>query len=57
MDRKWWTKHEKSKDYIVFPFAIVWEDWSPMYLQHTSVLTIHFLWWHLGFWFERKEKE
>ena len=53
MAKKWWMKHEKCKDYIVFPFAIVWEYNDPIYIRHTSKLTIHFLWWHWGFWFER----
>ena len=56
MDKKWWSKCEKCKDYIVFPFAISWQDREPFLIKHTSRLAIHFLWWHLGFWFERKEK-
>ena len=45
--------HSKDKGYIVLPFAIGWEDRDPFYIKHTSRLTIHFLWWHWAWWFER----
>lgn len=56
MDKKWWSRFEKNNDYIVFPLAITWQDSVPMYLKHISMISIHFLCWHFGFWFERKEK-
>lgn len=45
--------HNKDKDFIVFPIAFGWENRDPFYIKHTSRLTIHFLWWHWAWWFER----
>lgn len=54
MGKNRWRRFEKNKGYIVFPFAIVWEDSDPLRIYRTSKLTIHFLWWHWGFRFERE---
>ena len=57
MGKKRWSRFEKHKDYIVFPFTISWQNRDPMYIRHTSILGIHFLWWHWGWWFERGTTE
>ena len=52
-NKKWWSRYETGKGCIVFPFAIVWEERDPLYNNYVSKLSIHFLWWHWGLWFER----
>ncbi len=53
MGKKWWSRFEKTKGYIVFPIAIAWVDRDPLFVKHTSIFSIHFLWWSWGLWFER----
>lgn len=43
-----------DKDWFVFPIAIMWENNLPMYIPKASRLTIHFLWWHLGWTFVKE---
>lgn len=35
-----------DKDWFVFPFAIIWEDFLGMFRPPAKRLSIHFLCWH-----------
>ena len=43
-----------DKEWFVFPFAIAWYSRLYYITKPTSRLTIHFLWWHWRWDFERK---
>ena len=44
-----------DKEWFVFPFAIGWQSRLYYLIKPTSRLTIHFLWWHWRWDFERRE--
>ena len=46
-----------DKEWFVFPFSIGWESRLYYVMKPTSRLTIHFLWWHWQWQFERREGE
>lgn len=54
-NKKRWHRREKDKGFIVLPFAISFQSRSQWHVKHTSVLTVHFLWWHWVWWFEREK--
>ena len=39
------------KDWFVFPFCIIWDTNIIEYIVPAKRLSIHFLWWHLGWTF------
>jgi len=43
-----------DKEWFVFPFAISWTKELYYTLKPTARLTIHFLWWHWKWDFERR---
>ena len=49
--------YEKDKNITVFPLAVAWIDRDRIFVNHTSRLEIHFLWWHWGWTFERSKKD
>lgn len=44
-----------DKDWFVFPFAIIWEDFLGWYRPPAKRLSIHFLCWHWQWIFWEKE--
>lgn len=45
-----------AKNYIVFPFCVVWETDDMMYYMPAKRLYIHFLCWHCVWTFIKEEK-
>lgn len=47
--------HYYDKDWFVFPFAIIWEDFLGWHSPPAKRLSIHFLCWHWQWTFGEKE--
>lgn len=49
--------YEKDTNILAFPMVVMWMDRDPLFVNHTSRLEIHLLWWHWGWSVERGKKD